>query len=379
MKRIEPLERLTLLLAVFSFPLFETPKTIFIVLCALLFIIRHLKEKDLASALVADDPRRGFLALTLATLASAAFALKPGLALHGSYDFVKMYLLFVIIATDFHDRADERAILLAMIVSTAAGSIWGHVDYLRGSTKYFEVHSVGQTNHTTIYLGLSLIGVFHYFFNHLKDKSLPEKACVTACAAIIFSGLMLSSTRGTLLDSGRVLFVFFILFFMRDRRYLKVAAFAGVLAGLALVSTAFFHKAYDPASFFHRLETWQLSWRVFLENPVFGVGPKHFQFVYPPDYGMEAKWYIYPASHPHNLYFTVLSQMGAVGTVALAYLFYLTFRLVARTDKSHRPLVLSVTLAVLAIGFVNTTIHSEHGLLFALLIALGSTDRPAMK
>jgi O-antigen ligase len=65
-----------------------------------------------------------------------------------------------------------------------------------------------------------------------------------------------------------------------------------------------------------RFELWGLAWRMFLDNPVLGVGPANYPFR-AAEYETE-----YMASHgrhawgrvAHSLYFTLLPEAGAVGT-----------------------------------------------------------------
>jgi O-antigen ligase len=345
-----------------------------LVATAVLFIIRHIRERNFKNIFLARDPRTGFLALAAAAALSAVFAGRPAFAMHGSYEFLTMYLLFVVTATDFRDERSIKALILTVIVSTAAGSSWGLMQYSDGTTRFLELNSVGYTNHTAIYLGLTLIAAFYYFFNHFQESTEFEKSLVMVGTLIILAALLLSSARDTLLGAGRVLFVFFVVFFMRDRK--KILAFSLLLLLFAVVATIMFHNSFSTWGINQRFALWDLSWKIFKEHPLLGIGAKNFEFVNPSDYGVIVNKYLKNLSHPHNLYLSILSQLGALGFLALMSLLYFVAKSAFEARKPLRPLIISASLAIFTIGFVNTTLHSEHGLLFSLLIAMASGKEP---
>jgi len=80
-----------------------------------------------------------------------------------------------------------------------------------------------------------------------------------------------------------------------------------------------------------RLESWKAGWHMFLDNPVFGIGPRNFGIWFP-EYYVE-----YGDKHAHNmwgrvahsLYFTLLSENGLTGTIIF-------FLMVWHNYRSHR-------------------------------------------
>lgn len=371
---VKTLERLFLFLCIFSIPLFRSLDAIFLVASSFLFLTRHLAERNCKKVLFAKDPRLGFLALAGAATLSAIFAQRPLLAFRGSTDFLKMYAIYVIIVSDFSDKNSIRVILLTVIASTAIGSVWGLTEYLTGQNKYVELRAVGFTNHSAIYLGISLLVAFYYFSAYLKGSNLLEKILVTSGSAVIMFALLLSSTR-TLLSNGRLLFILFALFYVGKKRALKVALLLGVVLLFLII---LFPVRANNKSLSDRLELWSWTWEVYKSNPVVGVGANHLKFQNPELYHLPSthQW----SSHAHNLFFNILSQLGTVGFLSLLLLFFLIFKSLPYTQPSIKPLVITTLISVLIISFVNTTLHSQHGRLFSLIIAMaGNIKEPEEK
>lgn len=370
-----------LLLGVFSIPLFESPKTVFLILAGLFHVIRRVRAGALGAELSRADVRMGFLALWLASVVSGLFAEHPSLAITaGSENFLMMYILFIV-AADFSARGDRKTISLVVILSTAIAGLWGFAEYFSGRKQYLELNSVGFTNHSAIYLGLALLVGFYYASAHFKGSRPVEKLAVLIGVPVIAAALCLSSTGETLLGSGRFLFFFFILFFLDNRRLRLLAGICLVLVAAALI--AVFHKDFSIWGIHQRLEIWGLSLEIFKRHFLTGIGAKHFSLVNLSEYGLSetASRYLSPLTHPHSLYFSIIVQYGIIGLGSAFLLSCLIFKSILRAGKSIRPLLGCAFAAVLAVGCVNTTLIAEHGLLFALIAAFAaggnSESRPS--
>ncbi len=365
LKNIIRFEQYSLFLCIFSIPLFESPKTIFLLITAVLFSIRHFIEKDWKEMLFIKDPRLGFLALTLAAFISAIFAQKPELAVHGGFDFLKMYILFLIVATDFLDKKSIKSIGIIVIVSTAIGAIWGITEYATGKSATIELHSVGHVNHSAIYLALALVLAIP-FLRLLEGR--PEKIFISLSSVIILISLILTGSRATILGITAALIVMFI--FTKGKKQ-SAYAFTAVIAAAVIISISVpdlqllqKNTSLSDMSLIHRIKLWENAWEMFTLHPVVGVGAKHFKFYNTLDSG----------SHAHNLYFNTVAQLGIVGFISLASLFYLIIKSLKAYNNRESLLwtaALGAFIIVLVNGIFNTTLHSEHGLLFALILALG--------
>jgi len=66
----------------------------------------------------------------------------------------------------------------------------------------------------------------------------------------------------------------------------------------------------------HRIVLWEISWKQFLENPLWGGGPLSFPYAY-----IDTMWTIrvWVPAHAHNLFFEILGTQGATGVLSFAW------------------------------------------------------------
>lgn len=98
------------------------------------------------------------------------------------------------------------------------------------------------------------------------------------------------------------------------------------------VSEASFNKRETSVG--ARFEMWHASWKMFLDNPLVGVGWGHYQEQagLQVDQGLRHKL-VKKFDHPHSEYFAVLAQAGIIGFVALMLLFSIPARLFIKYIK----------------------------------------------
>lgn len=114
-----------------------------------------------------------------------------------------------------------------------------------------------------------------------------------------------------------------------------------------------------------RLEMWQASWKMFLDNPLLGVGWGHYleQAQRQVDQGLRNKSAAY-FDHPHSQYFTALASGGILGFVATLAVFLVPAFLFVRYIKNEKSAdVCSLSLA----GLVLIVAYMIFGLTEPLL------------
>ena len=111
-----------------------------------------------------------------------------------------------------------------------------------------------------------------------------------------------------------------------------------------------------------RLESWKASWRIFLENPLVGVGWGNYQenarvFIEAGLYHKSAGYY----NHPHNQYFSSMVSGGALGLLATLALFIIPIMIFIRVIKSPnntddaRRIALAGLIMVVGFAVFNLT------------------------
>lgn len=367
---IKNLEFFSLILCIFSIPLFESPKNIFLSVSFIFFLLRHYFEKDLKEAFLTQDVRIGFLLLASSALVSSFFSSHLSLGLQGFLDFIKIYVIFLI-TKDFLDNKSLIIIISSIFISSTFAVLLAGYDFFSGQKVYFELKSVGHFNHSSIYLALSLMLSFSLFVNSYKF-SFPWILLI-AQNLITFTAIVIAGSRATL--SSIIISLLAFAFYQKRKKLLIIfvimlTIIISLLFLLPSQSNLLLSKkkiSFSDPSFRERLNIWTDAFNMWFSNPFLGVGPKQFKFYS----------YSQNGTHAHNIYLNTLAQLGIIGLAALLYLFYLIISELKRSDREN-PLWYAVLLSfiiVLVNGILNTTLHSEHGLIFSIICAIGLTKR----
>jgi len=228
------------------------------------------------------------------------------------------------------------------------------------------------------------------------ERSPMMRALALVAASLILGGLLLTYSRGTLL-AGLVLFGM-----MAYMRLLKphqvlvvvlcmgvlVATFApGVITRMAtlgqmknlLLRTGYTYRAPDSSAV-HRYALNLAAWHVFLDHPIFGVGPGHFAEYYSVPYGNRiglietTRRYL-----AHNLYLETLAETGVTGLACLLAILFVIMHWLwkerRRWEHSHPEFSSVATAFFLCLfAYVISAVfeHLSYQRYFWLLVALSS-------
>lgn len=236
-----------------------------------------------------------------------------------------LYLVALITATAavVGDRADRVQVLLALFLFQF---VWWTVHGVPGGRVMWHT-TLGNEDGFGPMLGIGLGFALPIAFG-ASDKRLRRAAGVIAVMCIV--GVVASIARGAVLSAGLVL----VLMWLRSDR--KGAVLAGaVVAGVVTVlasswlfpgggfwaEMATVSAGTEDQTGHDRMVLWGAAWRVFLANPVFGVGASNFgayaaEFF---NYGDVGHIYADPGvlygRVLHNIYMQVLSEQGIFGVV----------------------------------------------------------------
>lgn len=181
-----------------------------------------------------------------------------------------------------------------------------------------------------------------------------------AIAAFVCGGAALVLTFSRSGFIGAVVATLVFLVASRSRLSVTLPSIALVVA--LLTAALIFDVHHNPAENLSRLPAWTAGWRTFELFPLTGVGPiayhRTYPFVRPPE-GPPAGT---PISYdPHDLFLTVLAEMGVVGTALFASMWwrwFVLYRDALRRAPPHRrvlPLAIGAGLAGLwAVSAFNT-------------------------
>jgi len=158
------------------------------------------------------------------------------------------------------------------------------------------------------------------FFLSQEVKSFKKKIGYYLLIAIFVSANMASFSRGGFIGLAAV---GVYLFFQTQKKglYLLILSVAAVsIIGfappeyLAEISTID-ADSHTKGTGQQRIESWKAGWQMFKDNPLLGVGVGNYG-PWLPDYweGVEGDYKMWGRA-AHSLYFTLISEMGLVGTI----------------------------------------------------------------
>ena len=121
-----------------------------------------------------------------------------------------------------------------------------------------------------------------------------------------------------------------------------------------------------------RVESWKAGWRMFLDNPIVGVGPRNFGIWFPEyyiQYGTKSPQNMW-GRVAHSLYFTLLPETGIIGTLLFAGIVwnnYKNHRYISSLEKKKEILISNSHLNEKTADLIRSEIRSLH------YISLGCT------
>ncbi len=393
---------LGLLLAFCAFlPVIEFWKAVAWLAYVITWIVNRLRSG------MAGRDWRGWDTLIVLWIASAYLAaLFPGLegnAWSKTGDLATQTLILWLVMRAGYSEMELRWVFGTLVASTLAGIAHGYWRIWTGAGKtgLLQLYSVGQINHTAIYLTIMLGVCASWLFAHWHGWRPGRRAAALAIVALMLGSVAATTSRGAIAVGFLLLLILAAAWWPRWRAPLvaSVLAIAVTTALLVAFNAGVVRKQLEYAatqknSLSYRDVIWRMGFAAWEKYPWFGVGKDNYGLIthelvrsWRAEAGRDFDERDYArAPHAHSLYVNTLAERGIVGFAALAAL--LLAWLAALLRYRPRPAdsdfawlawggAASAWIVTAGIGVVNTTFHHEHGLLAALLLGLWlSTIRP---
>ncbi len=224
----------------------------------------------------------------------------------------------------------------------------------------------GSPNNLALYLGRALpIAVAVAV---MGGPSSVIRRLVYAFAAVLLGvTILLTFSKGALLLGLPAALALILIFWLGRWGIMAVGAAAvGGLAALPLLSRlprfANLLNLGSGTSFF-RVKLWASAWRMFLDRPLFGVGPDNFLYQYRSRYILPEAWQEPNLSHPHNIALDYLSRLGLLGFACGLWLHLGFWRAAIDTYRRLRSSITNDDLLALCIGLMASVADMlAHGL-----------------
>jgi hypothetical protein len=191
------------------------------------------------------------------------------------------------------------------------------VDVITAEGGLLRIRSVyGSPNNLALYLGRALPLAVSVA---IVGRHRARRLAYFVAALVLAAATVLTYSRGALL-LGVPAGLAVVLLGWRGRKamWLLGGALAAGLAALPLAARLpRFAGLLDLSSgtSFFRTRLWVSAWRMFVDNPLLGVGPDNFLYVYRSRYILPEAWEEPDLSHPHNLALDFLTRVGVLGFI----------------------------------------------------------------
>lgn len=313
-------------------------------------------------------------------------------AFRGTWDILR-YLLFFLLVLNLCSTEKRLLTVVGVFVGSTAfgaliglGAYWVHLmDKWAGRPAprllAVHVHSLGHPNHTATYLLMMIalaLGLRLYV-----PLARRMRWGLDICMGLLMAALILTFSRSAF---ATFLFLMFVLLI-----YLRRLKFAAVAIGVFLVAALSWKVVGTPSkkSISEIFQPWKsiavrervilwsrVSLGVVRERPLFGAGPRNFKLVDKQKYGVSTSWNYY--NHAHSMYFSVLTEMGLLGFVAL--LLWLGAGVSAWWRAQRGPnselgralcvAYLGAFITLCVSGIVTTTLHTEGAIAYSSMMGL---------
>lgn len=310
------------------------------------------ESKILTGWLVSADDLIPILAFVLVATISTLLAQHRHEALRELRLVIIEPALFYLVAVTLPMKAKDRWRILDFYVASAVTvAVIGLAqyfllgDFITAEGGIRRLRSIyGSPNNVGLYLGrtwplllaVGLSGIKRRSKDRLRMQWSGRPLVYGFALAPVGLALMLSLSRGAILlgiPAGLA-----TLGLLAGRRWRYATLIALVLFGLALIplfQTPRFSGLLDTAqgTTALRLALWRSTWQMFLDHPIWGVGPDNFLYAYRTQYILPSAWEEFNLAHPHNL---ILDFASRLGIFALAVFIWMLIRFWRHTFTSIR-------------------------------------------
>ena len=379
---------LSMLCLLFLFlPYSEFLKHLFFLLYTLFWLTTRFRLSNFGGRIDHIDVL--MLSIPVLGLISTTFSeFSPLKMLDRNFDMFRIMLLGLMVRRTLWRKRDIYTLLTAVTVGALIALLHGWFIYFyRGVGAYPILKSVGQVNHSAIYIllvGLWLLSAFL-----LASKRIPHFLTGTF-SLLFFCALIPTVSRAAVAAYLIIGILLFVLAIAVKAPWAKTKSLSlGIICAIVLLGTAGAlvgeqrSHSMNPAGFFEdRVSIWRTALVVVPDKPFLGAGPGSYKSVVTEgnvarlsqDVPKPLPVYSY-FDHGHNLAITWLVERGAIGLILLIGFFMIVAKaifssLIQRTNLYEAGIALVSLSVVVLVGMANTTFHHEHGLLSMLMICL---------
>lgn len=309
------------------------------------------------------------------------------------------YMYFTLLWFGNRSKANLFASLYAYIFSALPLVIWAFYQYATGDFITMDARASGpfiNANYLAMYLAPAVVALWILITRSIVLGFKLKRFIIGVILAALYSiALLMTQSYGAMLSVIVTLLLFFVSAVLIHKKYQKtfeldilkrigyfLATFAliTILSAILLFANTEKWKSFtnisDRDSTSVRLQVYQISETLVLENPLLGIGLGQFQA----QYDLNAKRvlqgppYEYVMIHPHNTLLAVWLNLGIVGMLMFIALVFSCLRRCLKSasyeDQFYRLIGVSMLLVMFFHGLVDTYLFkNDLAFLFWMIVA----------
>ncbi len=388
-----PVEAAVLAALAFFLPLWEAPKNLAWLAFVLIWLANRVRARDFGGRWDIWDT------LILAWIASgylaAAFAGLHRSEWGGASDLLRYGLVLWLIKRGGYGGREFRLVIGALLVSALAALPLAYSRlFVTHSLEWLEINSVGQVNHTAIYLAIVLGMVLSAVMAYWRAWPRVGRFLGLLAVSLIAVSVVITASRGAVGIAVVMVLVLAAAWRSRIRSALPLAVLVCILgSGFAWIAKIEVVRKQEAQAEVNNVlsdrdRIWNNAVAAWDRFPLFGVGMSNFDLItvervreWRAEAGkpFDETRYYRNGSHGHSLLFNTLAERGAVGLAALvavlaAWMASLVHHRPRAQDEDLKwalwGAALSAWLVSVGAGIVNTSLHHEHAILSVSLLAM---------
>ena len=299
-----------------------------------------------------------------------------------------VFFRFFLFGVALFEISNRKPVMKYLLWGLAAGVAWAVINTMTAYLLGFDllgkplIRYTGKLKEASRISGMTAYAAPLFFIWGILDKRLSPKVrkWVLLISVLAFIQLLQTHVRTAIIASLAGL-VFSVFYYFRRRVPTKVA-FGGVIALILVVILFFsFGGMWRLETVYDRVYYWKVTWTIWQEHPLVGVGISSFQDAYK-EMAASGKVSAFDApngityqlpeqTHAHNIIFMLLSSTGLFGLAAFCWLFINAVRMIFKRLEGARIALVPWPMVFLMIGITGFNIfHSWYQALFSFFAVL---------
>lgn len=375
-------------------PSLEVPKNIFL---ASFLLVAFYRQSQLPTSkwTIWDWV---FLSLIFSSFLSALFPFVAGGSEWKGFRGMFLWITFgwTLYRSDYNEK-EKKYLFIFAIVMTLPPLVWGLTQLLMLFSKdSLQLHSVGNVNHSAIYLCMIFGASLTVLISQLQILKKSSIFLIALLTFFILVALLITQSRGAF--GIALLLAFTMIFLSRLKIKIKaifIAIFLIFVVFIVLIKPAsIVHKqlstmnTHDIYGIGERTKVWNAALEVARLNPILGIGGGNWRqikidqiksSVESRGEKFDKNTFALQYGHPHNIYLSNLVDRGILGFITfLIFMLIWLIKLIKSYKKYNQDSKamlfimgsFSAWSSIFGIGFVNTTFHHENALLALFFLGL---------